>query len=73
MVSATVRRQQVGYVRGRGVSVRRACALLSVARSTLRYESQLAKRDAPVVGAMRELAAQYPYRAPRYWQATLKT
>ena len=60
MVSATVRRQQVGYVHGRGVSVRRACALLSVARSTLRYESRLAKRDAPVVGAMQELAAQYP-------------
>ena len=60
MVSATVRRQQVAYVRGRGISVRRACKLLSVARSTLRYESVLAKRDAPVVGAMRELAAQYP-------------
>jgi putative transposase len=60
MVSATVRRQQVEYVRGRGVSVRRACRLLSVARSTLRYESVLAKRDAPVIGAMRELAAQYP-------------
>lgn len=60
MVSATVRRQQVTYVRGRRVSVRRACALLSVARSTLRYESRLAKRDAPVLGAMRELAAQYP-------------
>ena len=60
MVSATVRRQQVAYVRERGVSVRRACRLLSVARSTLRYESVLAKRDAPVIGAMRELAAQYP-------------
>lgn len=60
MVSATVRREQVAYVRERGVSIRRACALLSVARSTLRYESVLAKRDAPVVEAMRELAAQYP-------------
>jgi putative transposase len=60
MVSATVRRQQVAYVRGRGISVRRACNLLSVARSTLRYESVLAKRDAPVIGAMRDLAAQYP-------------
>jgi len=57
MVSATVRRQQVSYVRGRGISVRRACKLLSVARSTLRYESVLAKRDAPVVGVMRELPA----------------
>jgi putative transposase len=60
MVSATVRREQVAYVRERGVSIRRACALLSVARSTLRYESVLAKRDAPVAEAMRELAAQYP-------------
>jgi putative transposase len=33
---------------------------LSVARSTIGYESALAKRDAPVVAAMRELAAQYP-------------
>jgi putative transposase len=31
-----------------------------VARSTLRYESVLARRDEPVIGAMRELAAQYP-------------
>jgi putative transposase len=60
MVSATVRRQQVAYVQGRGVSIRRACTLLSVARSTLRYESVLAKRDAPVIAAMRELAGQYP-------------
>jgi transposase InsO family protein len=33
---------------------------MSVARSTLRYESRLVKRDAPVVAVMRELAAQYP-------------
>jgi putative transposase len=31
-----------------------------VARSTMGYESALVKRDAPVIGAMRELAAQYP-------------
>jgi putative transposase len=60
MVGAPVRRRQVAYVHGRGVSLRRACALLSVARSTLRYQSRLIKRDAPVVAAMRELAAQYP-------------
>jgi len=60
MVSARVRRQQVAYVRERGVSVRRACALLSVARSGLGYESVLAKRDAPVITAMKELAGQYP-------------
>lgn len=60
MVSAPLRRQQVAYVHARGVSMRRACALMSVARSTLRYESRLALRDAPVISAMRELAAQYP-------------
>ena len=60
MVSAPVRRRQVEYVNRRGLSLRRACALMSVARSTLRYESRLAKRDAPVVSVMRELAGQYP-------------
>jgi putative transposase len=60
MVSASCRRRQVEYARKRGVSCRRACWLLSVARSTLRYRSRLVQRDAPVVGRMRELAAQYP-------------
>ncbi len=60
MVGARVRRQQVAYARSRGLSGRRACALLSVARSTLGYASRLALRDAPVVAAMRSLADQYP-------------
>ena len=60
MVSASVRRQQIAYVCQRGRSVRRACALLSVARSTVGYESKLAQRDAPAVAVMRELASQYP-------------
>ena len=34
--------------------------MLSVARSTLGYQSGLAVRDAPVLAAMRRLAAQYP-------------
>lgn len=60
MVGARVRRQQVAYARSRGLSGRRACALLSVARSTLGYTSRLIARDRPVVEAMRRLAAQYP-------------
>lgn len=60
MVSASARREQVAYVRVRGISQRRACALLSVARSTLGYCSRLTARDAPVVAQMRELAARYP-------------
>ena len=72
MVGARVRRQQVAYARGRGLSSRRACALLSVARSTLGYASRLAARDAPVVQAMGELAGQYPrygYRRIRIFLA----
>lgn len=71
MVSAPVRRQQIAYVCQRGRSVRRACALLSVARSTAHYESRLAARDAPAVAAMQELAAQYPRYGYRRIQVLL--
>ena len=47
MVGARVRRPQVAYARARGLSGRRACALLSVARSTLGYQSRLVDGDAP--------------------------
>jgi len=72
MVGARVRRQQVAFAQGRGLSSRRACALLSVARSTLGYQSRLAVRDTPVVAAMRDIAAQYPrygYRKVRIFLA----
>ena len=60
MVSAQARRRQVDYARQRGLSARRACALLSVGRSTLGYESRLEAKDGPIVAAMRRLSAQYP-------------
>lgn len=72
MVGARVRRHQVAYARTRGLSGRRACALLSVARSTLGYVSRLDQRDAPAVRIMRELASQYPrygYRKIRIFLA----
>ncbi len=68
MVGARVRRQQVAYARSRGLSGRRACALLSVARSTLGYHSRLIARDAAVLPPMRTLAAQYP----RYGYRTIR-
>jgi putative transposase len=68
MVGARVRRQQVAYARSRGLSGRRACALLSVARSTLGYVSRLIARDASVLPAMRTLAGQYP----RYGYRTIR-
>ena len=58
MGGARVRRQQVAYAHGRGLSSRRACALLSVARSTLGYQSRLVARDGPALTAMRDLSAQ---------------
>src|SRR5687768_7674432 len=68
MVGARVRRQQVAYAEGRGLSRRRACALLSVARSALGYVSTLVARDADVVPPMKALAAQYP----RYGYRTIR-
>jgi putative transposase len=68
MVGARVGRQQVTYAEGRGLSRRRACALLSVARSTVGYTSRLVARDAAVLPPMRTLAAQYP----RYGYRTIR-
>jgi putative transposase len=68
MVGARVRRQQVTYAEGRGLSRRHACALLSVARSTIGYVSRLVARDAPVLAPLRTLAAQYP----RYGYRTIR-
>jgi putative transposase len=69
MVGARVRRQQVAYARSRGLSGRRACAVLSVARSTIGYVSRLIARDAPIVPPMRMLAAQ----DPRYGYRTIRS
>ena len=60
MVSAQARRSQVGFANNRGLSVRRACALVGVARSTMGYQPRMAVKDAPVMAAMRELSSQYP-------------
>jgi len=72
MVSARVRRQQIAFVCQRGRSVRKACALLRVARSTLQYQPRLPQRDAPAVAAMQELAAQYPRYGYRRIQVFLE-
>jgi putative transposase len=60
MVSVPARRQQVAFAQQRGLSQRRACTLMHVARSSLHYESRLEARDAPALAAMSSLSAQYP-------------
>jgi len=60
MVSASARRQQVEFARPRGLSLRRACKALRVARSWVGYKSKRAERDAPVRVRMRAIAGPYP-------------
>ncbi len=60
MVSSQARREQVALACERGLSKRRACELLEIARSGLSYRAVRAKRDAPAIEAMKRLAAQYP-------------
>ncbi len=60
MVGVPVRREQVAYARRRGLSQRRSCTLLTVARSALGYRSAKTDQDAPVLARMVALSAQYP-------------
>jgi putative transposase len=60
VVSSQARREQVALACERGLSKRRACELIEIARSGLGYESVRARRDAPALEAMKRLAAQYP-------------
>lgn len=60
MVSSQARREQVALACERGLSKRRACELIEIARSGLGYVSVRAERDAPTLEAMKRLAAQYP-------------
>ncbi len=60
MVSVPARRRQVALAKQRGLSERRACTLLKVARSALHYRSRMAQKDEPAIEQMRELSAQYP-------------
>jgi putative transposase len=56
---------------GRGLSQRRSCALMSVARSTLGYRSGMDVKDQPVIEAMTRLAAMYPRYGYRRMQVFL--
>lgn len=60
MVSAQARREQARYAIKRGLTQRRACALLSTNRSSLNYLPIMPVKDAPVIDAMKELSGVYP-------------
>ena len=60
VVSAQAQLEQVHYAVERGLSQRRACALMRAARSELHYELRMPVKDAPVIEAMKDLSEQFP-------------
>lgn len=60
MVSVQERRRQAFYAISRGLTQRRACALLSISRCSLKYVHKMKLKDAPVIDAMKRLSAKHP-------------
>ena len=60
MVSAQVRREQTRLAMDKGLSQRRACALMQVGRTCLAYKAKMPLKNTPVIEAMRTLSGQYP-------------
>jgi putative transposase len=60
VVGPQVRREQTAFLQERGLSARRACGLIGVARSGLSYQRVQPAKDAPLIEAMRSLSSQYP-------------
>jgi putative transposase len=71
MVSAPARREQVDYVVSCGRSVRRACALMDVSRSALRYVSTMPARDAELAAELMQISAKKPAYGYRFAWALL--
>jgi len=53
VVSVQVRLDQARFAIGRGVTQRRACTLMKIARSGLGYQHKMPGKDRPIVSAMR--------------------
>lgn len=66
MVSAPLRKEHAQYAMGRGLSQRRACGLVGVARSTLEYEARMPARDRALGAEVKTLAFANPRRGYRY-------
>jgi putative transposase len=69
-VSAQARRALVERLVERGLSMRRACVLLSVARSMVGYAARQPAKDRPLLALLRRVARQHPrfgYRRAWAW------
>ncbi|SDV50658.1 putative transposase [Chitinasiproducens palmae] len=60
MVSAHVRREQAWQAIRRGLSQRRACALIGASRCNLGYEPKMPAKNGIVIDGMRRLSGCYP-------------
>ena len=72
MVSAQARREQVDFAVGRGATVRRACALLQVSRSALRYVSTMPKRDAELAEELKRISREHAVYGYRFAWALIR-
>lgn len=67
MVSAPERRDGVRFLRGRGVSLRRACGIVGISRASFGYQSRR-QPDIALAERVHELAAKHPrYGYRRVW------
>ncbi len=60
MIGVQGRIEQARYAIGRGVSQRRACTLMNIARSGLLYTYRMPLKEAPVMSGMRKYSSLYP-------------
>jgi putative transposase len=72
MVSAQARREQVAFVQSKGLSCRKACALLGVARSALQYKGRFEGKDKELVEKLRGISRKHPKYGYRFAWSKLR-
>ncbi len=72
MVSARARRDQVDFAVSQGASVRRACALMRISRSALRYVSTMPRRDAELAEELKRISREHTVYGHRFAWALIR-
>jgi putative transposase len=66
MVGAQARREQVAFAQRKGLSCRKACALIGVARSSLNYKGRFEEKDKEMVEELRSISRRHPRYGYRF-------